>query len=176
MSKAFTKEDDAGDAFVPRPVPVLPPGARNLLTPGGARKLEDERAGLLARRPVLLASTGDTGARGADAKEELARLDQRLSQLEESLRRAEVVPPPPPPHDQVRFGATVTVRDPKGQTSAYRIVGPDEADLAQDEVSHISPIARALLNARVGEKVPFRFPAGATQLEVLSVEYREAPG
>lgn len=172
MSKAFTKEDDAGEAFVPRPVSVLPPGARNLLTPGGAKKLEDERAALLARRPVLLATTGESGLQGADAKEELARLDQRLGQLEESLRRAEIVPPPSPPHDQVKFGATVTVRDLKGQASVYRIVGPDEADLAQEEVSHVSPIARALLNARVGDKVPFRFPAGATQLEILSVEYR----
>lgn len=172
MSKAFTREDDAADALVPRPVPVLPPGARNLLTPAGARKLEEERGALLARRPVLLATTGEAGARGADAKEELARLDQQLSQLDGHLRSAEIVPPPPPPHDQVRFGATVTVRDPKGQTSTYRIVGPAEADLAHDEVSHISPIARALLNARVGEKVPFRFPAGATQLEILAVEYR----
>lgn len=172
MSKAFTREDDAGDALIPRPVPVLPPGARNLLTPGGARRLEEERAGLLTRRQVLVAATGDAGARADEAKEELGRVDQRLALLEETLRTAEIVPPPPPPHDQVRFGATVTVRDQQGAVSSYRIVGAAEAEHERDEVSHVAPIARALLNARVGQTVPFRFPAGAAQLEILAVEYR----
>jgi transcription elongation factor GreB len=71
----------------------------------------------------------------------------------------------------VRFGATVTVRNGRGVTLAYRIVGADEADPARDEVSWISPIARALLNARLGQKVTFRFPAGQDTLEITGIRY-----
>jgi transcription elongation factor GreB len=171
MSKAFTKEDDAGDVLVPRPVSPLPPGARNHLTAAGARRLREELAKLEAERPGLLARVGEAGMRGADAKERLQHLEQRVAYLQQSLQSAEVAVVPPPPHDVVRFGATVTVRDQRGEKTTYRIVGVDETNLDRNEVSWLSPIARALLNARVGQKVPFRFPAGTAQLEIVRIAY-----
>jgi transcription elongation factor GreB len=171
MSKAFTKEDDAGDVVVPRPVSPLPPGARNHLTAGGARRLRDELMHLETERPGLLARVAEPGMRGAEAKERLQHLEQRIAYLQQSLHSAEVASAPPEPHDVVRFGATVTVRDGRGEESTYRIVGVDESDPARNEVSWLSPIARALLNARLGQKVPFRFPAGATQLEIVRIAY-----
>jgi transcription elongation factor GreB len=65
----------------------------------------------------------------------------------------------------------VTVRDPQGAVTTYRIVGVDETDWEKNEVSWLSPIARALLNARLGQKVPFKFPAGMTQLEIAAIQY-----
>ena len=79
------------------------------------------------------------------------------------------MPPAPGPLEQVRFGTTVTVRDGKGGESVYRIVGVDEADFSRNEVSWLSPIARALLNARLGQRVPFKFPSGATELEIVKI-------
>lgn len=172
MSKAFTKEDDAGDVLVPRPVSPLPPGARNHFTAGGAQRLRAELAQLTdTERPALLALVGDPGLRGADAKERLQHLEQRMAYLQQSLATAAVAGEPPLPHDVVRFGATVTVRDQRGVETIYRIVGVDETDFERNEVSWLSPIARALLNARLGQKVPFKFPAGATQLEIIRIAY-----
>ncbi|HMS07397.1 MAG TPA: GreA/GreB family elongation factor, partial [Burkholderiaceae bacterium] len=73
--------------------------------------------------------------------------------------------------DQVFFGATVTYADDEGTEHRIRILGIDEADSLQGQVSWISPIARALLKARVGDLVRLQTPAGPRELEVLDVQY-----
>src|SRR5437016_2337832 len=109
MSKAFTREsDDAPEERIFPPLrSLLPPGAKNYLTPDGARRLQGELAALLQQRA---AATGQPP------------LDQRILRLRQSLESAVVVAPPPPPWGQVRFGATVTVRHDNGEASVYRIV------------------------------------------------------
>ncbi|MFI5337636.1 MAG: GreA/GreB family elongation factor [Opitutales bacterium] len=173
MSKAFTREDDSEEAPVrPRPVSLLPPGVRNYLTAAGARRFRDELARLSGtERPALAAAATGTSLAAQDAKEQLQSVESRMAQLEQCLATAEVVAPPLPPYDVVRFGAAVTVRDPAGAETTYRIVGADEADADKNEVSWLSPIARALLNARLGHKVPFKFPSGAVQLEIIGIAY-----
>lgn len=164
MSKAFTREDDAADPVRPAPVSLLPPGAKNYLTPEGRDRLQAELNRLVAERPALVeGSLTDTESRG-----ELAQLDQRIQYLERSLATAEVVATGAG-GDRVRFGSTVTVRDMRGTEATYRIVGVDETDLDRNEISWRSPIATALLNARLGQRVPFRFPSGATELEVIGI-------
>ena len=168
MSKAFTRESDEVPAWPepPRRVAVLPPGQKNYLTPAGARQMREALERLVeVERPRLAAATDD------DAKRRLAALDQRIRQLHEALQSAEVVGPPPPPWNEVRFGATVTVRDRRGEASRYCIVGIDEADADRDRVSWLSPIARALLNDRLGQRIRFRFPAGEEELEITAITY-----
>ena len=144
MSKAFTREDD--DAPEPQPVvravPVLPPGVKNLITPRGAEALRRE-----------LAQPGVTAARAAEV--------QRI------LRSAIVQQPPPKPWDEVAFGATVTVRD-GDETTDYRLVGADEIDLDRNWINWCSPLASALMNARVGERVRFR----EREIEISKVDYK----
>ncbi len=171
MSRAFTREDDARDVVVPRRVSPLPPGARNYLTMIGAERLRAELKELNERAPRLIAAAAEVGGEGADAKEELQLAEARIAYLQQSLATAEVTAPPPAPHDVVRFGARVTVRDAKGVESTYHIVGVDETDFFPDAVSWLSPIARALLNARLGQQVPFKFPSGATQLDIVAIRY-----
>ena len=171
MSKAFTREsdDDIPDLpVVPRASASLPPGAKNYMTPSGTERLRVELDRLVqAERPRLVASSAE-----GDAKRRLQMLEQRIYELEQSLLSAEVVQPPTEPESQVRFGATVTVRERRsGTESQYRIVGVDEADFDRGWVSWISPIARALVNARLGQRVRFKFPSGEEELEIVRVTY-----
>ncbi len=168
MSKAFTREDDAAPeqpAVIERAV-TLPEGARNYITPGGAAERQAELARVTEiERPRL------TNQDDPEINRRLATLDRRIDELHAILQSAEIVPPPPKPHDVVRFGASVTVREAGGEESRYRIVGADEVDLERDWVSWMTPIARALLNARLGEKVRFRFPSGENELEIVAIAY-----
>lgn len=169
MSKAFTREsdDDADDRPPARPIAALPPGAKNYLTASGARRLQDELDQLIqVERPRLVAQGNEP-----DNRRTVQLCDQRIAQLQGTLASAEIVEPPLPPHDQVRFGATVTVREPDGELASYRIVGVNEVDFEQGSVSWLSPIARALLNARIGQRVHFRIPAGQQELEIVNITY-----
>jgi transcription elongation factor GreB len=167
MSKAFTREDDSEELPPPpRRSSPLPPGAKNYITVDGSNRLRTELDRAMERR-ARVASAGDS----ADAKLELQKIDQQAAALQAILNSAVVTPPPEKPWDEVRFGATVQVRDTAGEESSYRIVGLDETDIDRDWVSWLSPIARALLNAKVGQRVRFSVPAGERELEILSIDY-----
>ena len=147
----------------------MPPGAKNYLTPDGAERFRVELLRLLEEeRPRLLAEPDEAGKGSA-----LTRMGQRIASLEGILRTAVVTPPPSDPGDrlEVRFGAEVAVRRAGGEVT-YRIVGVDETDPDEGRVSWMSPIARALLNARAGQTVRFRFPSGEENMEILTVRYR----
>ena len=169
MSKAFTKEDDVGDLpALPRLISPLTPGTRNYLTADGSRRLRHELTELQeTKRPPLV----PIAQRDGDALAELLLVDQRIAYLQQSLQTAEVVSPPPEGSDRVRFGATVKVRGQQGVETDYRIVGVDETNLDRNWVSWQSPIARALLNATLRQRVPFKFPSGQTELEIVRISY-----
>jgi len=168
MSKAFTREsDDLPERFEPRPSFSLPPGAKNYLTPDGAMRLRAELEQLAqVERPRLAATRSDN-----EAQQRLQALDQRIYQLQQSLRSAEVVAPPAGPPDRVRFGTTVATRERDSQEMCYRLVGVDETDADRGWVSWLSPIAKALLNAQVGQWVRLKLPSGEKELEVLRISY-----
>lgn len=168
VSKAFTREENEGPATREPPpfISALPAGARNLMTRSGADNLRAELSKLVEKeRPTLVEKRGQ-----ADAERRLQLLDQRIFHLEQSLGSAEVIAPPPGPADRVTFGATVRVRGPEGEET-FRIVGVDEADHQRGWVSYLSPVARALVNARAGEMVHFKYPCGEENLEVLEIRY-----
>jgi len=168
MSKAFTRESDDLPERPMAPVltSLLPAGMKNYLTTAGAQRLQAELSRLLeVERPRSAVAAG-----GSEARQQMEVLDQRIQHLRLCLRTAEIVAAPAPPWDRVRFGATVTVRDGAGETR-YRIVGVGETDVEQNHVSWLSPIARALLNARLGQRVRFECPSGEEQLEIVNISY-----
>jgi len=112
----------------------------------------DRRQGCSRERPI----TSPRTARSVCAKK-LQNLraananSERIIELERILASAHVVDPADAPSNSVRFSATVTVKDKKGATETFTIVGVDELDLEPDAVSWISPIGKALLNADMGD-------------------------
>lgn len=169
MSKAFTREDDSPELPAPpRPVSVLPPGAKNYLTPRGAIRLRTELERLIElERPKFAAKAVED----EEAKRQLQPIDLRIQHLQHTLQTAVVTGPPATPDNVVRFGAIVSVRDRSGTGSTYQIVGVDETDLDENRVSWLSPIAKALLNSSLGQRVRFRLPGGDEELEIVSVRY-----
>jgi transcription elongation factor GreB len=169
LSKAFTREENEGPE-VPELAPaasVLPIGSPNYITRAGADRLRDELTQLVeTERPHLV----DLAKSEPEAKRRLSILDQRVFQIEQSLGNAQVVSPPSK-IERVTFGATVTVREKNGEESVYRIVGVDETDFDRGWVSWLSPIARALINAKIGQRVRFESPAGEQELEIIAITY-----
>lgn len=166
MSKAFLREDDLNEEDLPPPpAVVLPPGIKNYLTAAGFERLKQESETLTLRRAGLLARGDDP-----DAKRRAKILEQRIRYLQQSLRTAEVVAPAAGPAKIARFGSNVTVRDSLGVETRYRIVGVDESDPARNEISWQSPLAQALLNARLDEVVRFQTPRGSVELKITRLD------
>jgi transcription elongation factor GreB len=180
MSKAFTKETDVDDDG-PEESASLPTGVKNYMTPEGFQRMQDELRRLLrVERPKVVevvswaAGNGDRSENGdyIYGKQRLREIDRRIRFLTKRLEVAQVVDPAQQKNvDQVFFGATVTYGDEAGTERTVKIVGIDEADLDRGCVSWISPIARALLKAGVGDTVELRTPAGREQIEVLAISY-----
>ena len=181
MSKAFTRESDTEEDDEAVGAPPLPAGGKNYITPAGYARLRSELLHLIdEERPKVVevvhwaASNGDRSENGdyLYGKKRLREIDRRIRFLTKRLEVAEVTDPSVHHgRDQVFFGATVTYVDEAGQERTVTILGIDEADSAQGQVSWISPIARALLKARVGDAVKLVTPAGVQEVEVLQVDY-----
>jgi transcription elongation factor GreB len=183
MSKAFTKESDGEDEELAPP--AMPAGGKNYITPQGYARLRSELLELIDNeRPKIVeivhwaASNGDRSENGdyLYGKKRLREIDRRIRFLTKRLEIAEVVDPSlHAGSDQIFFGATVTYIDEDGVERTITILGIDEANSRASEVSWVSPVARALLKARVGDEVQLPTPGGMRSLEVLEVLYPPPP-
>ena len=184
MNKAFTKEsDDADDDDLQ--LPALPVSGKNYITPAGHARIRAELLDLIDNeRPKVVdivhwaASNGDRSENGdyIYGKKRLREIDRRIRFLTKRLEIMEITDPAlHHGSDQVFFGATVTYVDETAVERTVTILGIDEADSAKGEVSWVSPIARTLLKAHVGDVLQLLTPAGELEIEVLSVRY-PAPG
>ncbi|WOB09582.1 transcription elongation factor GreB [Piscinibacter gummiphilus] len=182
MNKAFTKEPEGDDDDDDSPgLPPLPAGTKNYVTPEGYKRLREELMTLLdVERPKVVevvswaAKNGDRSENGdyLYGKKRLREIDRRIRFLTKRLDIAEVADPSAHfGNDQIFFGATVTYANADGDERTITIKGIDETDNLKGEVSWISPIARALLKARVGDEVSLVTPGGLEKLEVVDVVY-----
>ncbi|WP_394839411.1 GreA/GreB family elongation factor [Pendulispora rubella] len=151
--------------------PLPPAGVPNYVTPRGLAMLRAELRTLDAERARLEGLDAEIHA--SDRTRALTTVHARIRELGERVASAVLVDPRGQPHDEVRFGARVTVRGEHGEQGQrrYEIVGVDEADAPQGWIAFVSPLARALLGKRVGDDVTVRTPRGKEELEILDVAY-----
>jgi transcription elongation GreA/GreB family factor len=163
MSRAFTREPDDGDAPA---LPDIPLSEHpNYVTPRGMAQLRARLQAANARHDALKASA-DT----LSLQNEMAPLERELRWLNARMNSAIEVDLLAQPEDRVAFGASVTLGSSEGEQH-YDIVGEDEADAEQHRVSYLSPLAQALLGARVGDEVNWKRPAGDLPIEVIAIDY-----
>ena len=161
-----------------------PAGARNYITPGGLQRLRDEHRFLLTReRPAVthvVAWAASNGDRSENAdyqynKRRLRAIDRRIRFLTKRIDAAEIVDPEAPRAGRaathVFFGATVRYTNASGTERVVSIVGADEVDLDRNQISWLSPLARALMKSGVGDRVTLHAPGGTEQLQILDVCY-----
>lgn len=162
MSRAFVKEDDRGDLPIPeRQSSAFP----NYITSAGLQILRARLLSVEERRRLLDAAQGleDSGAKRS--------LERDAAYLQDRIARAIVVDPSSQPKDSVAFGACVNTMDDKGHERIFFIVGEDEADPAKGRLSWVSPLARALDGAEIGDTVEWRRPTGDVQLTIVGIRY-----
>ncbi len=151
------------------------------LSPRGAETMRQELKHLTQKeRPQVVevvswaASNGDR-SENADyqyGKRRLREIDRRLRFLTKRLDQAVIVDPAAQTNrERVFFGATVCYADEEDRHTTVTILGVDEAELTRGEVSLQSPIARALMKARVGDEVTLHTPSGPVLVEVISITY-----
>ena len=182
VNKAFVKERDGDDEDDDELVPTLrlPAGSKNYMTRRGYDALRVELDQLVRiERPQMVetvawaAGNGDRSENGdyIYGKKRLREIDRRIRFLIKRVESAEVVDPERQQGlEQVFFGATVSFCDlDTEEEQTWQIVGVDEADAAHGRISWISPLARAVLKAKVGDVVRFQSPAGMREIEVVDV-------
>lgn len=181
MNKAFVKETNEDDDEEIPGMLIIPGGSPNYMTVAGHAAIRAEFEQLVkVDRPEIVkivswaAGNGDRSENGdyIYGKKRMRELDKRIRFLSKRLDNAVVVDPKAQENtEQVFFGATVTISGPEDEVACYQIVGIDEANAADGKISWISPLARALLKARVDDVVNFQSPSGWREVEVLAISY-----
>lgn len=150
------------------------------VTAEGLRSLKAELKDLWrVQRPEVvkaLAAAAAEGDRSENAeytyrKKQLGGIDRRIRYLSKRIDVLKPIEGVPADADKVFFGATITVEDADGSETTYRIVGPDEIDAAKNWISIDSPLARALLGARLDDEVSLETPGGLRSLVIVEIEY-----
>jgi transcription elongation factor GreB len=169
MSRAFVKDDNEdrpSEELPERPISNEP----NYVTAEGLEALRARVEALAAEHAKLKQAAEDFD------KPRLATIERDLRYFQSRLESAIPVVVADEPTDEVHFGATVRTEDEKGEIDSFTIVGEDEADIAKAKVSWLSPLAKALIGAKVGDIVTWNRPAGAVNLEVLEIRYPQGGG
>ena len=166
MSRGFVKEDDQEEIPMVPPRADLPEGVTNYVTQKGKADLLKERESLTDELEKLTQT---------DDKEQRISFNfitAKLQLLNNRIATAKVIDVKNQPKDEVRFGASVTLKIGQNtKTQNYQIVGVDEADIAQHKISFNSPIAKLLIGKRVGDKPVLKLAKENRILQIINIAY-----
>lgn len=151
MSRGFVKEDDQEEVPMVPQRAYLPDGVPNFVTRNGMEQLLAEKEALI-REKEAVGSSNENEKRIA-----LNFINAKLQLLNNRIADARVVDLTEQPQNEIRFGATVTLRtEVSGKTQVFQITGVDEANIARGKISFISPLAKAMINKKVGDTIALK--------------------
>ncbi len=153
MSRGFVKEGDQEEVPMVLPRAYLPSGTPNYVTPEGLKRLQDEME-------TLKKEWTDAGSNYVTKN----YLDAKMRLLSERINSAVLVDNTKANPDVVSFGMYVKYND-----KVIRIVGVDEADASKGLISFISPIAKALIGKKKGDKFEIKVPRGTETIEIFEI-------
>lgn len=168
MSRGFVKEDDQEEIPMVPQRAYLPEGVTNFVTRVGMDQLMAEKQMLVSEKDNLHSTYEN------EKRIELNYINARLQLLNYRIAEAKVVNPNDQPQNEVRFGASVTLRTKgSGNIKTFQITGVDEADISKGKISFISPLAKTLINKKTGDIVILKRPKEDTVFEIMDIAYRE---
>jgi transcription elongation factor GreB len=166
MSRGFVKEDDQEEVPIVPQRPYLPEGVTNFVTPFGMNQL-------LAEKEMLLNEKNNLN--DADENEKrisLNYINSKLQLLNNRIAEAKIVNLNEQPQNEIRFGAMITVNMGASKNiQTFQIVGVDEADISKGKVSFISPIAKLLMNKKIGDKAILKQGGKDIVFEIVDISY-----
>jgi transcription elongation factor GreB len=166
MSRGFVKEDDQEETPMVPPRADLPDGVTNYVTPNGMEELLAEKEAFLKEREELEASNEKERRIASNL------IHAKVQLLNDRISSAQIVNLSEQPKDEVRFGATITLRIGYAKsTQKFQIVGVDEADISKKKMAFNSPIARLLMGKKVGEQAVLKLEREERMFEVVEILY-----
>ena len=148
----------------------------------GFKTLEDEQKKLKYKdRPDVIKAIAEAREHGDlsenaeyhAAKELQSFIERRITELEDKIRRSDVIDVSNIKNDKIVFGATIELFDKKSEKElTYQIVGIDEANVEKGLISINSPVARALMGKKIGDSVNVKTPGGEMSYKILKTEYK----
>jgi len=167
MSRGFVKEDDQEEVPIVPQRAYLPEGVTNFVTRTGMDQLLAEKQMLIDEKENLN-NTSENEKRIA-----LNFINAKLQLLNRRIAEAKVIDLNEQPQNEIRFGATVKLKtEVSGDIQVLQIVGVDEADIAKGKISFLSPLARALINKKAGDKITLKRDRGDIIYEIMDIAYR----
>lgn len=166
MSRGFVKEDDQEEVPMVPQRPYLPEGVTNFVTRTGMDQLLAEKEALISEKENLNIT------RENEKRIAINYINAKLQLLSNRIAEARVVDPKEQQQNEIMFGATVKLRkEAAGKAQTFQIVGVDEADIARGKISFISPLAKVLINKKVGDRVTLKRESEEIVFEVLEIVY-----
>jgi len=167
MSRGFVREDDQEEVPMIPQRAYLPAGVANFVTPEGMDQLLKEKEELISERENLDITN--------EKEKRIARnfINAKLQLLNDRISEARVVDISGQQSDEILFGAKVTLRNKlSDNVQTFRIVGVDEANVADGKISFVSPLSKALINKKTGDSVTLKRDRDDIAYEIIEIVYK----
>ena len=166
MSRGFVKEDDQEEIPIVPQRAYLPEGVTNFVTRFGMDQLLAEKQRLTDEKEDLVNASEN------EKRIALNYINEKLQLLNNRIAEARIVNLKEQPQNEIRFGAIVTLKtEATGNIQTFQITGVDEAEISKGKISFLSPMAKLLINKKIGEKVILKRAKEDIVFEIIDMTY-----